>query len=131
MSIWVSFLVIFTFIFVRDGGFHQFHPQWELAILAGFWFFGFSVSAYFFSLPITILEIKNNQITLSEIWLFKKEIHLLKKADIKELYIKSHLDSDGDSHELILQTHKKNFPIRQSNDLNEIEELKANLESKL
>lgn len=128
MIIWMVFLGLMTYVFIREGGFHQFDPQWEITLLAGFWFFGVSATGYFLSQPVTRLEIANEKINLTETWLFKKEFHQLQKADIKELYIKTHLNSDGDSHELFLVTTKKEFPIKQSSELKEMEELKQTLQ---
>lgn len=129
MAIWMSFLAMMTYVFVRDGGFHQFDIQMEFAILAGFWIFGMAGTSYFFSQPATKLNIIGHKIELTEIWLFKKEIHFLNKADIKDIYIKTHLDSDGDSFELILQTFKKDFSIQQSPIKEDIEKLQIHLRS--
>lgn len=127
MTFWMIFLCLMTYVFIRDQGFRQFHIQWEITILAGFWVFGLAGFTSLFSIPITILEISNEKINLTEIWILKKEIHQLKKSDIKDIYIKTILDSDGDSFELILQTHKKDFSVQQSSDLKEIEELQKKI----
>lgn len=129
MMIWMSFLVMMTYVFIRDGGFHQFEPQIEMAIIFGFWVFGLGGSGYFFSQPAVTLQITPNQIIATEIWLTKKETHPLKKEDVKDIYIRAHRDSDGDSYELILQTQTKDFAIKQSPALEEIEALKAKLQS--
>ena len=128
MTIWMVFLCLMTYVFIRDGGFHQFDLQLEIAILAGFWFFGFAAFAYFFSLPVTRLQLLNDKIILVETWILKKETHALEKSEIKDIYVKTILNSDGDNYELILQTHQKNFVIQQSSDLKEIEDLKKRLE---
>jgi len=91
--------------------------------------FGFAGAAYLFAQPLTELNISPNKIELTETWLFKKEINRLEKTEIKDIYIKDHLDSDGDSYELILQTHKKDFSIQQSPDRKEIEQLEKKLKS--
>ncbi len=131
MSIWMSFLAVMTYAFIRDGGFHQFDIQMEFAIILGFWIFGMGGTSYFFSQPTTKLHILGEKIELTEFWLFKKETHVLKKIDIKDIYIKTHLDSDGDSFELILQTQKKEFSIKQSSVKEDIEELQKRLSSML
>lgn len=128
MTIWMTFLVLMTYVFIRDGGFRQFHIQWEITLLAAFWIFGLAGASFLFAIPITSLEISSDKIALTEIWILKKEIHHLQKSAIKDLYIKTTLNSDGDSYELILQTYKKDFSIQQSSDLKEIEDLKQRLE---
>lgn len=66
MAIWLAFLVIFTWLFIRDGGFGQFPAAVERCIVVLFWVFGAAGSAYAFGMPVVTLALDGETFVLRE-----------------------------------------------------------------
>lgn len=57
MLVWLTMLILFTWLMARDGP-HPSQPAWlQQAGLALFWLVGLPAAAYLFSLPCTALRI--------------------------------------------------------------------------
>ncbi|MDC7682337.1 hypothetical protein PQU92_03565 [Asticcacaulis sp. BYS171W] len=69
MGVWLSMLSLFTWLFLRDGGFHQFPAEIELGIMGLFWLFGIGGGGQFFDLPIVWLKMDGNYLRVRRQWL--------------------------------------------------------------
>jgi hypothetical protein len=102
MIVWIAMLALFTFIFIRDGGFHQFSMPIELGILGGFWIVGLFGAAHFGSLQGTRIEFVGDRAHITSFSprqflrhtaLPKKEISL---EHVSAAKLNSREDGDGD-----------------------------------
>ena len=96
MAIWLSFLGLFTWIFIRDGGFHQFAPPIELGILLFFWCFGVAGSADIFGIPIVTLAICGDDFIVRERWLRSTRASRFPIGRQSRPAIRKTKDSEGD-----------------------------------
>lgn len=132
MTVWILFLVIFTWIFFRDSGFRQFSYEVEIAILVGFWIFGFGGAAQVYTQPRTLLKIgPDGRVTLRILSLTDRRTLDLSRAELANVSIRTDFDSDGDSYSLVIKTDRgESFVIKTSNDRTEIEALEKEIRSK-
>lgn len=96
MAIWGAGLLAITGLFIRDGGFHQFDPMIEYAILGVFWLFGTAGTAYFFGFPRIHVVVENNEIVVRERWLWRNRIERFPVRDVGAPQVVEEKDSDGD-----------------------------------
>jgi hypothetical protein len=96
MAIWLSFLGIFTWIFIRDGGFHQFAPPLELGIMLLFWCFGAAGASYMFGMPIVTLEVSGDDFIARERWLRSTRVSRFPIGPHSCPAIRKTKDSEGD-----------------------------------
>lgn len=96
MAIWLGFLGVFTWLFIKDNGFHQFTPPIELSIMGLFWVFGFAGASYCFSFSMTKFVLENTSITLTEIKPWSYKVNHLRKPDLQNLDIYTERDNEGD-----------------------------------
>lgn len=132
MSVWILFLVIFTWIFFRDHGFRQFSYEVEIAILICFWIFGFGGAAQVFTQPRTHLKIGyDGRVTLKIASLTDRRTLDLTREELAQTEIRTDFDSDGDSYSLMLKTNRgESFVLKTSNDRGEIEAIEKELKKK-
>lgn len=132
MSVWILFLMIFTWIFFRDSGFRQFSYEVEIAILVGFWIFGFGGASQVFTQPRTRLSIaRDGRISLRISSLTDRRTIELSRQELGQLEIRTEFDSDGDSYSLVLKTHQgEKFVLKTSADRSEIEAVEKDLQSR-
>jgi hypothetical protein len=96
MAIWLGFLGIFTWVFIRDGGFRQFEPALERAVLMLFWVFGVAASAYIFSMPIVTLAVTGDDFIARERWLRSTRVSRFPIGPESRPAIRRTKDSEGD-----------------------------------
>lgn len=82
MTIWTAMLAVPTWRFIRDGGFHQFSPTVELAIIALFWLVGLVGCAHAFAKPRVRLTIADGDVELLERWVWH---HRVEQFPLREL----------------------------------------------
>lgn len=97
-AIWIGMLCLFTWLFIRDGGFHQFDPPIETAIMLIFWVFGFACYQHIASLSRTSLIVENGRVTVSERWPFRARTEQFDPAEIAAPIIETGRDSEGDPY---------------------------------
>ena len=68
MAIWDAGVCAMTYVFQRDGGFHQFDYILELGVVALFWMFGFAGTSWFLSRPLTRLKREADTLEALFIW---------------------------------------------------------------
>jgi hypothetical protein len=66
MAIWLTFLGIVTWLYIRDGSFGQFPPAVERGIVVLFWVFGAAGSAYVFGMPLVTLALDGDTFVARE-----------------------------------------------------------------
>src|SRR5262245_29772910 len=69
MSVWMWGLVMMTYAYFRDGGFHQFDRLLEVGVMGLFWVFGTAGCAHIFSLPRTRVTVDNGVVRATRKWL--------------------------------------------------------------
>lgn len=98
MAIWTGVLCLFTYIFMRDGGFRQYDPAVEWAILALFWLFGLGGCSSFFGMPRFRMTIVNGQVTVNERWLLRRSTETFSLKVMAEPVVIRDKDSEGDPY---------------------------------
>lgn len=98
MSIWTAMLTSFTWVFVRDNGFHQFSPMSERAIMTLFWVFGLAGCAYAFGMPRVRLTIADGNVELCERWIWRHRTEHFPLRDLSAPVLIEDKDSEGDSY---------------------------------
>ena len=97
MAIWLGMLTLFTYFFMRDGGFHQFDLPIEVGIMLFFWTAGLGGTNYAFSMPMTYIWVRDGHVEISEVWPFRRAFNRFPVCDISPSVIRKKLDSDGDT----------------------------------
>lgn len=98
MAIWTGILCLFTYIFMRDGGFRQYDPAFEWATLGLFWLFGLGGCSYFFGTPRYRVIVAGGQVTVREAWLMRKSTETFPLADLAAPELLREKDSEGDPY---------------------------------
>lgn len=96
MAIWLLILGIFTWMFIRDGGFHQFAPPLELGIILLFWCFGAAGAVHAFTQPIVTLAIAGDDFIARERWLRTTRASRFPIGPQSRPAIRKTRDSEGD-----------------------------------
>lgn len=132
-AIWFGFLSIFTWLFVRDGGFRQFDYTLEVMILAGFWLFGFGGLMPLVFTPRTRFALGYRKAELTRRWLWRHTTHTLPADILATAQVRTDKDSDGDPHySLILVPPGGDvITLKSSGDCADIEALREKLVSAL
>ncbi|EGF89172.1 hypothetical protein ABI_45190 [Asticcacaulis biprosthecium C19] len=125
MSIWMSFLCLMTWVFLRDGGFGQFSQPVETGIVLLFWVFGAAGSTHAFKPPLVHATITHDDITVHQRWPWKTETERFRPHDVEPPAIHTAKDSDGDNFfRLVLTTPKgHDVTLSESHDRTQIETL--------
>ncbi|WP_155914578.1 hypothetical protein [Asticcacaulis sp. AC460] len=125
MSIWMSFLCLMTWVFLRDGGFGQFSQPVEIGIMLLFWVFGAAGSADLFKRPLVHTTITHGDITVHQFWPWKTDAERFRPRDVEPPAIHTAKDSDGDNFfRLVLTTPKgRDVTLSESHDRDRIETL--------
>jgi len=97
MSLWLGMIAVFTYLFIRDGGFHQFDPPIEVGIILLFWMAGLAGTSYALTKPLTYIWVRDGYVEVSEIWPFRRAFNRFPVSDISPPIIKKTSDSDGDT----------------------------------
>lgn len=99
MAIWLSILALISHVFVRDGGFGQFAPPLELAILMLFWLFGIAGLAHFLAIPVVALDLgPGENFELRERTLRDRRVSRFPVADNYRPRLRKTRDSEGDDY---------------------------------
>lgn len=98
MAIWLGMLCLFTWLFIRDGGFHEFAPPLELGIMMLFWLFGAGGAAHMFGTPIVTLALHGNEFIAREHWLRSTRETRFPVTPASRPTIRKTRDSEGDDH---------------------------------
>ena len=98
MAIWNLGLLLITWLFIRDGSFHQFSPPVERGILGLFWIFGAIGTAACFGKPRIHVAVDGGEITLRENWLLRGRIERFPVGAVSPPRLVQQRDSDGDPY---------------------------------
>ena len=98
MAIWLAMLVMFTRLFIREGGFHQFSRDIEIAILAVFWLGGMAGVAHVLSAPLIRVERIGDTLIVTERWPLSSRRHRLPTGTRPQASVTAERDSDGDTY---------------------------------
>ncbi|MGE3831003.1 MAG: hypothetical protein AB7F76_08435 [Parvibaculaceae bacterium] len=98
MAIWDLGLLLMTWAFIRDGGFHQFNPLVEHGILGLFWIFGAMGTAACFGRSRVHVAVDNGEITVRERWLLGSRIERFPVGSAGLPRVVQQRDSDGDPY---------------------------------
>lgn len=98
MAIWLAMLVIFTRLFIREGGFHQFSRDIEVAIMAVFWLGGLAGVAHVLSAPLIRVERVGDDLIVTERWPLSSRRHRLPGGTPPQASVTAECDSDGDTY---------------------------------
>ena len=132
MSIWLGMLALFTYLFMRDGGFHQFDQPIEVGIMLLFWTAGLGGTNYAFSVPMTYIWVRDGHVEISEVWPFRRAFNRIPVGDISPPVIRKKLDSDGDTFTCQFDIPGgRTIVLGISNDLADAEEQLAEFETAL
>lgn len=102
---WVGGLVVFTYLYARDGGFGQFDPMVEAGVMMLFWMAGLVLISQTLALSRTCLTIGRDRIELTRTWLWRRRQETLSRSSLRDILIEQERDSDGDPYyKLVLQT---------------------------
>lgn len=97
MGLWLSMLGLFTSLFLREGGFHQFPPEIELGIMGLFWVFGIGGGGHFFGLPVVRLDVDGDYLRVRRRWLLGAKDTLIRLTSLPSPSLRESRD-DGDSY---------------------------------
>lgn len=103
MAIWTSFLTVFTWIFLRDGGFHQFAIDVETAILLLFWVIGLAGLSYALQQPLVRMRHDpTGYLHVTQVWPWRRLQTRCALCLLPLPVITVHADSDGDHYTCVL-----------------------------
>lgn len=97
-GIWVGGLVVFTWLFARDGGFNQFDPFVESGVMLFFWLGALVLIAELMTKPRVrfVLERRSGRIWMG--WVFRRQEEAISAQTLRALEISQERDSDGDPY---------------------------------
>jgi hypothetical protein len=98
MSIWLAGLCMITWLYVRDGGFHQFDPLIEVGIMLMFWLFGLGGASHLFGMPRVHITVESRMATIRETLPWSVREDIFSTRALKALPLKFERDSDGDPY---------------------------------
>lgn len=96
MIVWTGMLALFTWLFVRDGGFRQFHPLAEAGVRGLFWTVGLAGCSYFFAVPRVALLVDGGQAELRERRLLRRRQERFPEKGVLASRFVEDKDSEGD-----------------------------------
>ena len=124
MAIWLGILLLFTYFFIRDGGFRQFAPPLELGVMMLFWLFGLGGAGYFLAIPMVALSIAPGGIfVLQERTLRARRVTRFAISDASRPRLRKTRDSEGDDYfriEVVLPERRR-VGVGGANDLGDAE----------
>lgn len=92
---WIGALLVFTYLYGRDGGFGQFDPLIEAGVLLAFWMGGLVLMSQTLALPRTCLTILGGRAELTRAWLWRSRREQLNPAVLRDIAVRQERDSDG------------------------------------
>jgi hypothetical protein len=98
MGLWDLGLLLMTYVFIRDGGFHQFSLPVEYGIVGVFWIFGLIGTAACFGKPRVHVSVESGEIVLRERWLLGSRIERFPVGSVSPPRLVQQRDSDGDPY---------------------------------
>ncbi len=98
MAIWIGMLVVFTRLFVREGGFHQFSRDIEIAIMVLFWLGGVAGAVHVFAQPLVRVARDGDTLIVTERWPLSSRRHRLSAGTAPQARVAAERDSDGDTY---------------------------------
>lgn len=98
MMMWTGILTFFTIMFISEGGFHQYDPAVEWAVLGLVWLFGLGGCSAFFGTPRIRVTIADGQVTVREAWLIRRSTETFPLKAMPEPRLLREKDSDGDPY---------------------------------
>lgn len=128
MSIWMSGISVFTWLFFRDGGFHQFDPWLERGVMALFWVFGVAGCGAMLGQPLTYVTFTAGTVHVGQRWLLKhqQESFAINRLSAPEIHQRK--DSDGDPYyTLVLTAGGRDIVLKEGNDKPTLELLRTRL----
>jgi len=97
-TIWFGFLAVFTWLFMRDGGFRQFDYTLEVMVMTGFWLFGFGGLVPLIFPPRTRFTLGYRKAELVRRWLWRHTIETLPCDILLTAQVRVDKDPDGDPY---------------------------------
>ncbi|MGH6644105.1 MAG: hypothetical protein ACRED3_15570 [Bradyrhizobium sp.] len=133
MSLWLAMLCLFTWLFIREGGFHQFPLIVEIGIMAMFWLFGWAGGAHSFNVPVTVLKTDGRGVVISERRVWKREHVWIARDAISTIDVSAGKDSDGDAYYklLLAEVSGRQFVLAESSDRARVEAVRDKLQASL
>ncbi len=98
MAIWTGVLCLFTWLFIREGGFHQFSPPVETGIMVLFWLVGIGGCAHFFGMPRVQVIVDDAEVLVRQRWAFSSWEERFALNDLLPPLISEEKDSEGDPY---------------------------------
>jgi hypothetical protein len=98
MGLWDLGLLLMTYAFIRDGGFHQFSPPVEAGIVGLFWIFGAMGTAACFGRPRVHVAIDKGEVAVRERWLLGSRVERFPVGSVSPPRLVQQRDSDGDPY---------------------------------
>ncbi|MBU2193872.1 MAG: hypothetical protein KJ796_20870 [Alphaproteobacteria bacterium] len=98
MAIWTGMLVLFTWLFIREGGFNQFSPPVEIGIMALFWLFSVGGCRFFFAMPRVQVTIVLSEVVVRERWAWRLREERFSLRKLAAPVFSEEKDSDGDAY---------------------------------
>lgn len=128
MAVWLSMLALFTLVFIREGGFHQFDPVLEMGVMVLFWLFGWAGGAYVFSLPLTCVTVAGGMVHIRQRWLIRRNDNSFAIDRLPAPIIRQTTDNDGEPYfRLTLTAGGRDVTLREGNDRGSLELLRTQL----
>ncbi len=124
MACWLAMLGVMTYIFVRDGGFHQDGVP-DLLVMMVFWLFGIGGAGWAFSQRGVRVEITRGEVRIDEYVLWWRTRTLARPDAVHVPTLRHDRDSDGDdTYRCVLRLRDRHGATRevtvaQSNDRDE------------
>jgi hypothetical protein len=122
-------LLVFTTLYVGEGGVGQFPPAIEAGIMLTFWLVGVAVLGPMLTTPRTRLKLHRGYATLRCAWLVRRREQRISGETLATAIIVHDRDSDGDPWYRLSLTLPDGEPmsVKESNDLPLLESLHAQL----
>jgi len=95
---WIGGLLVFTYLYGRDGGFGQFDPLTEAGVLLMFWMGGLVLMSQTLALPRTCLIIERGRAELTRTWMWRRRRETLTPSTLRDIEVIRARDSDGDPY---------------------------------
>jgi len=133
MSVWMGFLVLITYIFVRDGGFHQFNPLAETGVMLMFWVFGLGGCGELFGHARVRVTVDAGGVLVEERYFLRRRTARVRAADVVLSEVRETKDSEGDPYFVCALTlpSGRSVTVAESNDRQTVEATRQRLAAAL
>ena len=97
-GLWIGGLMVFTYLYARDGGFGQLDPLIEAGVMLAFWMGALVLFPETLAVAVVELTVVSGGAVLGRRWPWKYRVEPLTPSAVRAMEIRQDRDSDGDPY---------------------------------